>query len=143
MFVELAPDVTDVMTGKFCRLLAPVSASQASLAVTPSLFKSIPMPPLEKMKLPRILWPVPSATHTPPPASIEPDDVPFSGTRSAEQTGSSTREGESHSVSRVGDRQRARDVGADPVALDRVALRAVSDEDSGPIAGNQVAGAGA
>ncbi len=47
-------DITDVNTGKFCRLFAPTSASVASLAVTPLSPRSIPNPSLEKMELPRI-----------------------------------------------------------------------------------------
>ena len=36
----------DVITGKFCSELEPVSASSASFAVTPLLSKSMPSPPL-------------------------------------------------------------------------------------------------
>ena len=42
-----APSVrASVSTGKFCRLLTPVSPSPVSLAVTPSSFRSMPRPPL-------------------------------------------------------------------------------------------------
>src|SRR5262245_17347807 len=44
---EPAVAVADVITGKFWRLLEPVSASQASLGVTPFSSMSIPRPPLE------------------------------------------------------------------------------------------------
>ena len=48
----------DVSTGKFCRLLAPVSPSPASLVVTPSFLRSIPRPVFEKIEFPRIALPV-------------------------------------------------------------------------------------
>src|SRR5215207_7523498 len=56
-----APDtvLAEVMTGKFCRVLAPVSASPVSLRVTPSLPKSIAIPTLEKMELERTRLPTP------------------------------------------------------------------------------------
>ena len=57
--VELEPVfVTPLRRGKFCRWFGPSSRSPGSLGVTPSLFKSIPSPPLEKMELPRIASPV-------------------------------------------------------------------------------------
>ena len=43
--VPLVP--AEVSTGKFCRLLAPVSASFVSFAVTPLLLRSIPRSPFE------------------------------------------------------------------------------------------------
>src|SRR5207248_2186351 len=57
----------DVSTGKFCRLLGPVSQSNCptigqggggSFCVTPSPPRSMPSPPLEKIELPSIDQPV-------------------------------------------------------------------------------------
>src|SRR5262245_59267340 len=56
MFVLPPPLMTDVITGYFCRLFGPVSASQLSFGSTqlgsPSKLRSIPRPALEKMELP-------------------------------------------------------------------------------------------
>lgn len=64
--VVVPPEVVaEVITGKFCRLLAPVSVSAGqaagfgSFAVTPSGLRSIPSPVLEWIELKRILLPVP------------------------------------------------------------------------------------
>ena len=55
----VAPSVTAAASaGKFCRLLAPVSASPASLAVTPSHTRSMPSPPLLRILLPSTALPV-------------------------------------------------------------------------------------
>ena len=55
-----------VRTGKFCRRLAPVSVSQASLAETPLAPRSMPSAPFEKMALPRMrLLVAPVRTRTP------------------------------------------------------------------------------
>ena len=62
------PCTADAMIGKFCRLLAPLSASPGSFAVIPSDRRSIPRPPLPKKLLPRMETPVtPSATLIPAP----------------------------------------------------------------------------
>ena len=55
--------MAEAITAKFWRLLAPVSRSLVSLAVTPKVFsvppaRSIPRPVFEKMELPRTLLPV-------------------------------------------------------------------------------------
>src|SRR5262249_43694771 len=58
----------EVMTGKFCRSLGPVSASQSSFGVTPSPARSMPRPPFEKIEFPRIGLVVESPrTKMPPP----------------------------------------------------------------------------
>jgi hypothetical protein len=54
--------VAEEMTGKFCRLFAPVSGSLPSLAVTPP-FRSMPSPPLEKMELLRMYCPWRTPRH--------------------------------------------------------------------------------
>ena len=62
-----------VMTGKFCRLFGPVSASCASFGVTPSAPRSMPrcaaVVPLSWIELPRMLWltPAVASTWTPSP----------------------------------------------------------------------------
>src|SRR5439155_25294337 len=45
---------TEVSRGKFCKPLGPASPSQVSFGVTPSLARSMPKPPLEKIELERI-----------------------------------------------------------------------------------------
>lgn len=62
---EVVPWVAETITGKFWRLLAPVPGSSVSLAVTPSLSRSMPSPPLAKIRLERMLLTVPSETNTP------------------------------------------------------------------------------
>ena len=53
--VVLEPLVfAELITGKFCRLLGPVSVSPTSLGVTLSLPRSIPRPPFAKIELVRI-----------------------------------------------------------------------------------------
>src|SRR5260370_28260986 len=54
MVVLVAPAVAEVSTGKFCSLLGPVSASQASFGVTPAGARSIPRAPLEWIQLERM-----------------------------------------------------------------------------------------
>src|SRR5258708_3331480 len=54
MVVLVAPAVAEVSPGKFCRLLGPVSASQASFGVTPAGGRSIPRAPLEWIELERM-----------------------------------------------------------------------------------------
>jgi hypothetical protein len=78
-----APTDADVSRGKFWSPFGPVSASPASLAVTPRGLRSIPMPVLEKMLLPRMLLPVVPLPFTrmplPPLLAITlpaPDTVP-------------------------------------------------------------------
>src|SRR4029078_6345266 len=58
MVVLVASEVAEVSTGKFCLLFAPVSQSQASLAVRPSTPRSIPKPEFEKIELPESAFPV-------------------------------------------------------------------------------------
>jgi hypothetical protein len=60
--VPAAFALADVRTGKFCRSLAPVSASPASLAVMPLLPRSMPWPVLPRIWLPRIDTDVLAAT---------------------------------------------------------------------------------
>jgi hypothetical protein len=50
--------VAEVRTGKFCRLLAPVSGSLGSFRVRPSPLRSMPRPSFEKMELERTRLPV-------------------------------------------------------------------------------------
>ena len=55
-------DIAVVMTGKFCRLLTPVSASSGSFRVTPLAgspvaIRLMPIRPLENIELPRIELP--------------------------------------------------------------------------------------
>ena len=52
-----AAETTDVMTGKFCRLFGPLSASPGLLGVTPLGTRSIPSRRFEKIELPRIELP--------------------------------------------------------------------------------------
>ena len=52
--------IADVMTGKFSRSFGPPSPSPASLGVTPSGPRSMPMPQLPTSELPRIELPVPA-----------------------------------------------------------------------------------
>jgi hypothetical protein len=53
------------ITGKFWRLLSPVSGSSVSLLVTPLVPRSIPRPAFWKIRLERILLPVPPVMATP------------------------------------------------------------------------------
>ena len=53
-------------TGKFCRLLAPVSASPTSLAVTPLLARSMPRSVFPSSEFLRIALPVAGATTAMP-----------------------------------------------------------------------------
>src|SRR6266446_3678824 len=62
----------EVRTGKFCKLLGPVSLSQLSFAVTKTGDKSIPSRPFAEIELPRIAFPVPLLTETPGPAANVP-----------------------------------------------------------------------
>jgi hypothetical protein len=90
----VAPRPTAESTGKFCRLLGPVSASPGSLGVTPSGARSMPRPPLSWMELPRMALPVPDAMKTPAPTLKAmvlpaPEDVPpmmLSDTESSRNT---------------------------------------------------------
>ena len=64
MVVPFLEVFAQVRTGKFCRVLGPVSVSSESLGVTPSKSRSMPslvgdVPPLEKMELPARRLPVP------------------------------------------------------------------------------------
>ena len=51
MVVLSAVFLADESTGRFCKSLAPGSASPGSLGVGPSLFRSIRRPPLERMEV--------------------------------------------------------------------------------------------
>ena len=70
MVVVLLPVllIAEVSIGKFCRLLGPVSASSGSLAVIPSLPRSIPSSPLENIELAKMALPVPAVLESPIPA---------------------------------------------------------------------------
>src|SRR4030095_7725164 len=49
--------IAELITGKFCRLFGPASASLGSFGVTPSSLRSIPRALLEKIELVRIALP--------------------------------------------------------------------------------------
>src|ERR671913_1045221 len=57
MVVAVEDVLAEEITGKFCRLLGPESASPESLALTPSRPRSMPNSPFEKMELERTLLP--------------------------------------------------------------------------------------
>ena len=57
-----------VRTGKFWRLLGPVSASPASLAVTPSLFRSMPSSVFALIEFRSILFPAPAVENRETPS---------------------------------------------------------------------------
>ncbi len=63
--VPAAFEFAEVSTGKFCRLLAPLSASPASLAVMPLAPRSMPRPPLTRIELPRIALPAACRADSP------------------------------------------------------------------------------
>src|SRR5436309_1820743 len=69
----IVPPVAEVITGKFCRLFAPVSGSWLSLGVTPTGPRSVPRAPLLKMEFFRIVfWMlVESAIRIPAPLLLE------------------------------------------------------------------------
>ena len=61
-----AAAVTLVMIGKFCLRLGPSSASPGSLGVGPSSPRSMPRPPLEKIKFGASVLPTESAATAMP-----------------------------------------------------------------------------
>ena len=65
MVVSTAPVLAEAMTGLFCSSFAPVSASPASLGVSPSPPRSMPREPLEKIEFCLIWLPSPEVTLTP------------------------------------------------------------------------------
>src|SRR5713226_8865879 len=65
--VTAGPQAAAVRTGEFCRLLAPVSGSPASFAVTPIGDRSMPRPALPTIAFPSISFPVRDTTKTPAP----------------------------------------------------------------------------
>src|SRR5438067_1506055 len=109
--------ITEVINGKFCRLLGPVSTSPASFSVTPLAIRSTPRPVFEKIELPRIAFPgaVVDQNAASKRSSVEGDHVPGAGTASSDRD---IRSLDNYPGIKITEIDRSGQVGADEIAFD-------------------------